>query len=542
MFLGVKTNRGSPPVMLEIDDDLDANRSFFKALQGIKDQWTDFTLKGEDGAIACHKVVLAARSVYFQCLFKQSSSHEVAQGFVDLRTLPFHVLEMVIDYCYSGTLKCKLADAKQVIEVTDYLHIACLKDKMSSLIMEHVTVDNCMDWYFFVASMDMAKLKEKAQEVMCVDFPNVTKLPQFYALAYNDLITYITLEDVLYNSALDAACSWVMHDVKKRHEVFEGILNAIDISRCSASALKHVVKNYGSTLLTTSDLKERFFVAMTDAVDDWQIPGRGAGYDIIILGGDIDQDNCNRKCWRVNLKTGDTVEKQSLPCYIPDLLDVALCSIPSGAVYGSGAKREEDDYETVVSSSQCVLYQKASDTWELCQKIPFGGFIERAICVNDKVYFIGGSTDNYRKMVCFDLTSKTWTRCPDMPQSQQLPIMGSIDQSIYLILSTLDSNQHLWQNSPVRMDCFDTTASTWFSRASLPETVERTNGASTVTIGHRMYLVGGSTVVCVQYDSLTDQWTTLTQPLIGITVGQQCSLKGKLFLQVDQMTVVIFQM
>ena len=98
---------------------------FFKQLQNMKKQkyLTDFKLRIKDGELACHKVVLAARSEYFQALFAHTDTLEVTQGFVEFKALQFPVLEKVVDYCYSGVLQFEIEDAKYVIRVTEYLQI-----------------------------------------------------------------------------------------------------------------------------------------------------------------------------------------------------------------------------------------------------------------------------------------------------------------------------------------------------------------------------------------------------------------------------------
>ena len=86
-------NRGSSNAVLKVTKGQDYADSLFKQFQVMKDQnyLTDFILKVEDKEIACHKVILAARSEYFHRLFDHKDMLEVTQGFVNLQNTSFLV-------------------------------------------------------------------------------------------------------------------------------------------------------------------------------------------------------------------------------------------------------------------------------------------------------------------------------------------------------------------------------------------------------------------------------------------------------------------
>ena len=238
------------PIMIKINHQQDHCEEFLKQLTDMRSQehLTDFLIKSGDEEIACHKVILAAHSAYFRHMFKHKTTQEVKQGFVSLTELHFPALQVVIDFCYSGTMKFEVGLSERVIEVIDYLQIPTMKSAIASLIIHHLTVDNCIDWYFFASMYDMTEVKQKAHEIMCIDFGSASHLPAFFALDYNDLVAYVTWKEVHCDSALDAACRWVMHDKQQRQNKFEDILQAINITRCSASCLSHIMTTYGTDL------------------------------------------------------------------------------------------------------------------------------------------------------------------------------------------------------------------------------------------------------------------------------------------------------
>ena len=261
-------NESSSSIMLKIKSSLDDSDVFFKELQGMKNRkyLTDFQIRVGQEEISCHKLVLAARSAYFQHLFNLNDVEEVKQGFVELKELHIRALQAVIEYCYTGTFEFKLDDAQHVIEVIEYLQMPTIKTKISSLIASHVSVDNSIDWYFFAGLFALTEVKEKAREVMDIDFVTVSYSPAFLAMRYDHFIEYITWEEIDHDCALDAACRWVQHDDQQRQDKFEEILQAIDLNNCSVSCLSYVVTAYGTSLLTSAKLKQKFMIAVRQFV------------------------------------------------------------------------------------------------------------------------------------------------------------------------------------------------------------------------------------------------------------------------------------
>ena len=152
-----------------------------------------------------------------------------------------------------------------------------------------------------------------------------------------------------------------------------------------------------------------------------------------------------------------------------------------------------------------------------------------AVCIDVKIYIIGGSGERQkRKMNCFDMSSMTWNSCPDLLQGQVFPVAGSVGHCVYVIYSAHGSNE--LNPHSLTLQCFDTLISTWSLTASIPDRVKKTKGAVTVTVNHRMFVLGGSTNICLSYDTREDTWTILTPPHRHHSDGAAMYLKGKIII------------
>ena len=519
----------SSDAVLKVTKRHDFADKLLNQFQIMKDQesLTDFLLKVDEEEIKSHKVVLAARSEYFHRLFNHRNTLEVSQGFVNFPTLHFPALKLVVEYCYTGILECNMDDAKHVVEVTEHLQIPDLKSDLSELIVNHLTANNGICWYFIAKLYEMTAVKTRAREMMAMDFSNVVCSPEFLALDFDDLVDYIIWQDMDHSSSLIAAARWIMHDCEQRGIKFWDILKTVNINQCSASALKHIFKTYGPQLITSLDIAHEFITAAYSDAPDWQEPEPWAGHCILVLGGMNSDQTVNKQTWMINLKSGKSIEKTSLPNEMSELFVPAMCNTSKGALFAGGASKYENNIFSC-AKTQCIIYHKANDIFESLPDLPTKSVAATAVCKDTKVYVIGGADDHKRKMVCLDITTMTWNTCPDLLQGLVFPLAGCVGSSIYVIFSTTPDNELTAQG--ITLQCFDTKTSSWSFKASIPDAVKKTYGATTVTIDHRLFVVGGQEKMCLSFDTREDSWTILTPPLKECLYGAAVCLKGKIIL------------
>ena len=132
-----------------------------------------------------------------------------------------------------------------------------------------------------------------------------------------------------------------------------------------------------------------------------------------------------------------------------------------------------------------------------------------------------------RSMKCLDMTTLTWSTCPDLLQGLLSPIVGCVGHNIYVIFSTFPENE--LTTGDITLQCFNTTTSSWSFKASIPDAVKRTDGASGVSLDHRLFVLGGFKI-CLNYDTREDAWTILSPPLKIHLVGAAVYMKGEIIL------------
>ena len=484
---------------------------------------TDFVLKVNNINIPCHKVILAASSVYFERLFQHETTKEVSEGYVEFKELDPSAVIKVVEYLYAGTITISFDVVQDVIRVLDHLQTTdeVLTDKLSAYIISNISPENCLSWQLFGDQFHFENVKEKASDIMLQSFTDVIHVEEFMHLEYTQLTDYLNC--VLqkfqnHDEILKASSLWVMHDTKTRKDKFEDLVEMIDFAKCSLKVLKNIYKTYGKSLISSFDVLEKFTSAALSLSTDDEVD------DILVFGGRLKQKKYNRKMWKLNLETGEYVEKTSLHT---DLYATAICPYPEGAVCAGGAS--EDNIDKVTTT--CVQYNKPKDSWDPLPPMPAATCGAGAVCVAGALLMVlGGWEDKKKKAVSLDLKTMTWRTCPDMLQGLVFPIVGCIKANVYVILKTNAANKNERRGSEISLQCYNTETSIWNFKAPLPDGVTSTWGAYAVTIKDLLYVVGGDGMICTSYNPALDTWTILSPTLEPHCDGAALVRNGKIVI------------
>ena len=470
---------------------------------------TDFALKVNNVNIPCHKVILAASSVYFERLFQHETTKEVSEGYVEFKELDPSAIIKVVEYLYAGTITIPFDVVQDIIRVLDHLHTTddVLKDKLSAYIISNLNPENCLGWQLFADQFHCDNVKEKASDIMLQSFTDVIHMGEFMHLEYTRLTYYLNCvlqECQNHDEVLKASALWVMHDTKARRNKFEDLVEMIDFAKCSLKVLKDIYKTHGRSLISSFDVLEKFTSATLSLVTtDDEIDEK----DILVFGGRLKQKKYSRKMWKLNLETGEYAEKA---CLHIDLFATAICPSPKGAVCAGGTQTESRED----AINDCIQYNKAKDSWKPLPPMPAPTCGAGAVCVAGALLMVlGGWGDRKKKVVSLDFKNMIWRTCPDMLQGMVFPVLGCIKATIFVILNTRVTNKDERRGSEISLQCYNTETSIWCFKAPLPDGVTNTNGARTVTIKDLLYVAGGEGKICTSYNPTLDTWTILSPTL-----------------------------
>ena len=487
----------------------------------------DYFIKCDPVEIPCHKVVITPQCEYFDKMLIQEDMAEMAKQSIDLGLLNSDAILLVIGFLYTGSIEVEFAAAKDVLKVVNYLHPTdgTLLEKLSAYVIQHLDANNCLVWFHFSCQMSMTKLKEEACKIMLRSFEDVVQGAEFLDLSFTQLAEYMRCkldeQDTDHDQGLKAVVRWTMHSVDNRKEHFEELVMMIDLTKCSAHVLKTIYDNHGKVLVTSLSLMQEFTSAALSLAAIEQ-----SKHDIIVTGGLIEFGKYSRKSWRLNLKTGQSVEKAS---HLTDRFGTAICASPKGIICTGGAPVDNVDAAT----TDCVLYDVEKDQWVALAPIPVPTFCAGAVCVGESsLMVIGGSSESIKKVWCLDFKTGTWTDYPDLLQGVVLPAVGCIDKSVFVVFPTNAWRKHERRGSEISLQCLKTTTASpsWEFKSPLPDSVTNTDFTQAVTFEGQLYLLGRHDRLCLWYDPTADAWAVLAQSLQPHRGGAALVMNNKIII------------
>jgi len=153
------------------------------------------------------------------------------------------------------------------------------------------------------------------------------------------------------------------------------------------------------------------------------------------------------------------------------------------------------------------VYDPSTDSWAAVASTPTNRGGGGAVVVGDKIYVIGGGSDQNPVDTNeeYDPVTDTWTTKAPMPTARNGPAVVVLNDKIYVI-GGQDGSNYLTTN-----EMYDPATDTWTTKAPIPTGRVRSRGAA---VNSKIYVIGGwrpgpGTVdTNDEYDPDTNTWTT----------------------------------
>ena len=136
--------------------------------------------------------------------------------------------------------------------------------------------------------------------------------------------------------------------------------------------------------------------------------------------------------------------------------------------------------------SDVYSYNPENDTWEARAKLPVARGALTAVCLNEKVYAIGGaiSAKHIPLMHEYDPKTNLWKTKKSMPTAREHLVAVSAKGKIYVLGGYTDTRF----NNVVENEVYDPKTDSWQSLAVLPYPV---SGFTASVVGDSIFIFGG---------------------------------------------------
>lgn len=447
--------RPAPLAVLPFSDPAHA-LSLLRGLSQLRAErkFLDVTLEAAGGRdFPAHRAVLAAASPYFRAMFAGQLRESRAER-VRLHGVPPDMLQLLLDFSYTGRVAVSGDNAEPLLRAADLLQFPAVKEACGAFLQQQLDLANCLDMQDFAEAFSCAGLASAAQRFILrhvgeLGAEQLERLPLGRLLRYlRDDGLCVPKEEAAYQLAL----RWVRADPPRRAAHWPQLLEAV--------RLPFVRRFYLLAHVEAEPLVARCppCLRLLREARDFQ----AARYDR------HDRGPCPRM--RPRPSTG-----------LAEIL-----------VLVGGCDQDCDELVTV----DC--YNPQTGQWRYLAEFPdhLGGGYSIVALGND-IYVTGGS-DGSRLYDCvwrYNSSVNEWTEVAPMLKAREYHSSSVLDGLLYVVAA--DSTER-----------YDHTADSW--EALRPMTYPMDNCSTTACRG-RLYAIGSlpgkETMVMQCYDPDTNLWS-----------------------------------
>uniref|UniRef100_A0A2K6ETR0 Kelch like family member 29 n=1 Tax=Propithecus coquereli TaxID=379532 RepID=A0A2K6ETR0_PROCO len=469
--------------------------------------FTDLKIVVEGREFEVHQNVLASCSLYFKDLI-QRSVQDGSQGGREklelvLSNLQADVLELLLEFVYTGSLVIDSANAKTLLEAASKFQFHTFCKVCVSFLEKQLTASNCLGVLAMAEAMQCSELYHMAKAFALQIFPEVAAQEEILSISKDDFIAYISndslntkAEELVYETVI----KWIKKDPASRAQYAAELLAVVRLPFIHPSYLLNVVDNeeliksseacrdlvneakryhmlpHARQEMQTPRTRPRLSaggmesgVTLADVwcymslLDNWNLVSRmtvprcrhnSLVYDgkIYTLGGLGVAGNVD------HVERYDTITNQwEAVAPLPKAVHSAAATVCGGKIYVFGGVNEAGRAAGVLQS-----YVPQTNTWSFIESPMIDNKYAPAVTLNGFVFILGGAYA--RATTIYDPDKGNIKAGPNMNHSRQFCSAVVLDGKIYATGGIVSSEGPALGN----MEAYEPTTNTWTLLPHMP--------------------------------------------------------------------------
>nr|XP_039254580.1 kelch-like protein 3 [Styela clava] len=188
----------------------------------------EFDVKVGDKSFRAHRCVLAASSGYFKAMFT-SKMKESRDGFINMKDVDQNGISQCIEFMYKGVGNLKMEYVQQILQASNLLQMVGLTNFCFHYLKTHVSSTNCLSVINLAQAYDRYDIKEQAEQVLITNFKSVISSEMFPFIIKPDLLRYIKVSNVSYQTSWQAMMTWARAKDEDAERCFADLVTVINI-------------------------------------------------------------------------------------------------------------------------------------------------------------------------------------------------------------------------------------------------------------------------------------------------------------------------
>uniref|UniRef100_A0A8D1WX69 BTB domain-containing protein n=1 Tax=Sus scrofa TaxID=9823 RepID=A0A8D1WX69_PIG len=469
--------------------------------------FTDLKIVVEGREFEVHQNVLASCSLYFKDLIQRSVQDGSQCGREKLElvlsNLQADVLELLLEFVYTGSLVIDSANAKTLLEAASKFQFHTFCKVCVSFLEKQLTASNCLGVLAMAEAMQCSELYHMAKAFALQIFPEVAAQEEILSISKDDFIAYISndslntkAEELVYETVI----KWIKKDPGSRAQYAAELLAVVRLPFIHPSYLLNVVDNeeliksseacrdlvneakryhmlpHARQEMQTPRTRPRLSaggmesgVTLADVwcymslLDNWNLVSRmtvprcrhnSLVYDgkIYTLGGLGVAGNVD------HVERYDTITNQwEAVAPLPKAVHSAAATVCGGKIYVFGGVNEAGRAAGVLQS-----YVPQTNTWSFIESPMIDNKYAPAVTLNGFVFILGGAYA--RATTIYDPDKGNIKAGPNMNHSRQFCSAVVLDGKIYATGGIVSSEGPALGN----MEAYEPATNTWTLLPHMP--------------------------------------------------------------------------
>ncbi|XP_060072387.1 kelch-like protein 24a [Ylistrum balloti] len=424
-------------------------------------KYSDVTIRCGDRSFSCHRVVLAAVSDFFECMFDVEMQESLTRE-VDLTPYivseEMNICEKVLQFIYMGESAIDMSSAGHLLEIAKQFQMPSLEASCLKFLSTNLDQTNCLTVWQTAEAHGFAELEALALSLVKKHFQEVCYSNDFLSLCKIDYILTILNGQNMNCPDKRIICKavmlWIIADFENRAVYIEEIMKALNVVPVDVDDVEAII-----------------------SCDSFR---------------DIREDSTYQS-------TIYSLKKARYSCQFAGSANQGLLSDESLVVIGGCEDGSNKDM-------QCFSFSQKK--WFKLAALPFDVGFDFAVCSEGLNIFVSGGTSHKKVLLRYDGEMNKWDKMGEMPHGRQRHCMAIVRNTLY-VLGGYDTAK----SSPYQhIDLFDLATLRWVTGGRKHHMAIPVRSASCAVLGQIIYVVGGfdsrgNQISRVQYFNAKDKYS-----------------------------------
>ncbi|XP_060871862.1 kelch-like protein 2 [Metopolophium dirhodum] len=536
----------------------------YEVLQSLREDefFCDINLETDDGgSIFGHKVVLASASPYFQAMFTNFS--EKNQEVVVIRELNSSVLQLLIDFIYSGKIIVTESNVQVLLPAANLLQLQEVKNACCDFLQAQICLTNCIGIFALADLHSCTKLLSSSELYIHQYFSDVVEGDEFLSLSSEQMVKLIASEELTVSSEekiFESVIRWVKYDLDSRKQILPKLMEHVRLPLTSKDyILKNVVdepllincakcKDYVFDALHFHLLKSKKLITIPHNIRTKPRQRGGTHKVILAVGGvginneilystewydpKINQWQPGPKMITPSRSGGLAVVNDNFAMYLGGTSFNSIYQSAYGLDLSSDSPRWRPTYDMLVkrrSFGVCVInnfiyvvggfdgkiilksaevFDCRTQKWQMLSNMSTRRFGVGIGVLNNLLYAVGGcnSDHTFNSVECYNPSLDKWTPIADMRERREGVGVGVLDDVLYAVGGNDGEDVHR------SVEAYIPSTGVW---STIPDMHLCRSDAGVAVLDGLLYVVSGYDGACrldsvESYNPNTNKWTMIT--------------------------------